>query len=45
MSMRCERMTMIGRRNVWSMKWRVPDQETDQRGLGERMCKIFKHVN
>jgi len=19
---------MIGRRNVWSMKWRIPDQET-----------------
>ena len=21
------------------MKWRVPDQEVDQRGLGERLCK------
>jgi len=28
------------------MKWRSPDQEVDQRGLGERFCeKIFKHVN
>ena len=21
------------------MKWRVPDQEVDQRGPGERLCK------
>jgi len=26
--------------NDWvkSMKWRVPDHEVDQRGLGERLC-------
>ena len=30
---------MTGWRNVWSMKWRVPDQEADRRGLGERLCK------
>ena len=22
------------------MKWRVPNQEVDQRGLGERLCKM-----
>jgi len=22
------------------MKWRVPDKEVDQRGLGERLCKV-----
>jgi len=28
------------------MRWRAPDQEVDQRGLGERLCKKFaKHVN
>jgi len=33
-------------KNVWSMKWRDPDQEVDQRGLGERLYKkIVKHVN
>jgi len=21
------------------MRWRAPDQEVDQRGLGERLCK------
>jgi len=27
-------------------KWRVPDQEVDQRGLGERLCKkTVRHVN
>ena len=26
-------------RNVWSMKWRVPGQEVDQRKLGERLWK------
>jgi len=25
--------------NVWSMKWRVPGQEIEQRKLGERLCK------
>jgi len=38
MGMCCKKKTMIGWRNVWSMKWRVPDQELDQR-LGERLCK------
>ena len=31
----CEKMMMIGLRNVWSMKFRVQDQEEDQRGPGE----------
>jgi len=27
------------------MRWRAPDQEVDQRGHGERLCKkIAKHV-
>ena len=34
---------------VWvkkCVKWTVPDQEVDQRGLGERLCKMtVKHVN
>jgi len=29
MGMCCEKKTMIGWRNVWSMKWRVPGQEVD----------------
>jgi len=35
----CEKKMMIGSRNVWSMKRRVPDQEEDQRGPGEGLCK------
>jgi len=32
--------------NIRSMRWRAPDREVDQRGLGERLCrKIVKHVN
>jgi len=30
------------------MKWKMPDQEVDQRGPGERLCKktvTVKHVN
>jgi len=28
------------------MRWRAPDQEVDQRGHEERLCKkIAKHVN
>ena len=28
------------------MRWRAPDQEVDQTGHGERLCKkIAKHVN
>jgi len=42
MGMRCEKKMMIGRRNVWSMKYRVQDQ----RGPGERLWKrAVKHVN
>jgi len=42
----CKKKTMIGWRNVWSMKWRVSDQEVDRRGLGQRLCnKSVKHVN
>jgi len=27
------------------MRWRAPDQEVDQRGCGERLCKkIAKHA-
>ena len=33
------------RRNVWSMKLRVQDQQEDQRGHGERLYKRYvKHV-
>ena len=45
MGMCCEKKTMIGLRNVWSMKWRVPDQEVDQRKLGEIVEKSVRHVN
>jgi len=31
--------TLIGWRNVWNMRWRAPDQEVDQRGHEERLCK------
>jgi len=28
------------------MRWRAPDQEVEQRGLGERLCKnVVRHVN
>jgi len=37
MGMCCEKKRMIGGRNVWSMKWRVPGQEVDQRKLGKRL--------
>jgi len=39
----CKKKIVIGRRNVWSMKWRVPDEEVDLRGLEERLSK--KTVN
>ena len=39
MRMCCEKKTMIGWRNVWSMNWRVPSQEVDQRKLGEKLWK------
>jgi len=32
-------------KNVWSMKYRVPDQEANQRVLGERCKKTVRHVN
>jgi len=33
-------------RNVWSMKWRVPGQEVDQRKLEERLWKkTVRHMN
>jgi len=33
-------------KNVWSIKWKVPDQEADQTGPGERFYKkTVKHVN
>jgi len=47
MGMCCRKKTVIGRRNVWSMRWRAPDQEqeVDQRGLGQRLCKkIVRHI-
>jgi len=45
MGMCCEKKKLIGRRNVWNMRWRAPDQEVDQRGHGERLYKkIAKHV-
>jgi len=29
-----------------TVKWSVPTQEVDQRGIGERLCKqVVKHVN
>jgi len=41
-----QKKTIIGWKNVWSMKWRVPNQEVDQRRLGERLCKnTVKYVN
>jgi len=37
--------TPTGRRSVWNMRWRAPDQEVDQRGRGERLCKkTAKHT-
>jgi len=37
--------TLTGRRNVWNMRWRAPDQEVYQRGRGQRLCKkTAKHV-
>jgi len=46
MGMYCEKKTMIGWRNVWSMKWRVTGQEVDQRKRGERLWKnTVEHVD
>jgi len=34
------------RRNICSMKWRVPGHEVDQRKLGERLRKkTVRHIN
>jgi len=30
-----QKKTMTGWRNVWSIKWRVPDQEVDQKEPAE----------
>ena len=41
----CEKKTLIGWRNVWNMRWRAPDQEVDQRGRGQRLCrKTVEHA-
>jgi len=33
-------------KKLWSMKWRVPGQEIDQRKLGERLWKkTVEHVD
>jgi len=46
MGMCCEKMMMTGCRNVWSMKFRVEDQEEDQRVPGERLsARIAKQVS
>jgi len=46
MGMYCKMKTMIGWRNVWNMKWRVPNQEVNQRKLGERLWKkTVRHIN
>ena len=37
--------TLIRWRNVWNMRREAPNQEVDQRGHGQRLCKkIAKHV-
>ena len=42
----CEKMTMTGWRNVWSMKLRVQDQGEDQRRPGKRLyVRTVKHVS
>jgi len=46
MDMCCKEKIMTRRGNVWSMKYRVPDEEVDPRGPGERLWKrTVKHVN
>jgi len=46
MGMCCEKKTMIGWRNVWSMTWMVPDQEVNERKLRQRLYKkTARHVN
>jgi len=39
MGMCGKKKTVIGSKNVWSMKWRVLDQKVDERGLEEMLCK------
>jgi len=46
MAMCSEKKTLTAWRNIWSMKWRAPNQEKDQRGLGQRLRKkTVKHIN
>jgi len=45
MGMCCENKTLIGRRNVWNMRWMAPNQEVDQRGHGEVVQKDCKARN
>jgi len=41
----CREKKTIGRRNVWNVRWRAPDQQVDQRGRGKMLCeKIANHV-
>ena len=46
MDMCFKKKTMIGWRNIWSIKWRVPGQEIDQRKRGrvivEKDCQAYK---
>ena len=45
MGMCCKKKMVIGRRNAWSMRLRVQDQEEDQRGPGERLYeRTVKHI-
>jgi len=45
MGMYCKKKTMIWCRNVWSMKFRVPDREVDQRKVGQRLWKKARKLN
>ena len=46
MGMCCEKVMMIGRRNAWSIKFRVQGQEEDLRGPGERLSeRTVKLIN
>ena len=45
MGMRCKKKTLIGKRNVWNMRWRTPEQEVDQRGRGEVVQKDCQAIN
>jgi len=46
MGMCCKKEDSDWVRNVWCIKWRVPDQQVDQRKLEERLCeKTVRHIN